>query len=94
MDDDVVGLVRLEVRQIQRAECLERLSERVLDVAATVGGTQILPDSPEGSQPACTIESLSLAVFAEAHRSTLAVNELSVNFGLVPHHPFYTRVRD
>jgi hypothetical protein len=79
--DDIVGLLGLEVRQIQRTECLDRLIERVLDVAATVGGTQILPDSPDGPQSACAIESLSLAVFAEAHRSTLTVEGRSVNLG-------------
>jgi hypothetical protein len=78
-DDVVVGFLWLEVRQIQGPQRLDRLAQRLVDVAAAGSGAKVLPDFPEGPEPARAIESLPLAMFAEAHRSKLMARERSVN---------------
>ena len=62
-----LDLFRLEVRDVEGPHRLERGQDRMVERPAAIGNAQVLADLPQRPEDAGPIETLSLAVFAEAH---------------------------
>jgi hypothetical protein len=63
----LVHLLGLEVWDVEGPHRLERGEDRVVERTPAFGNAQVLADLPQRPEDARPIETLSLAVFAEAH---------------------------
>ena len=79
MDDQVLWIVQLQMRDIERSHSFDGSGERHVDLRATSGLTELPAQMPQCSQSSRTVESLPLAVVAEAHALTLATAARDVN---------------
>jgi hypothetical protein len=63
----LLHLFRLEMWDVEGSHRLERGENRMVERSPAIGGTQALADLPQRPEDAGPVETLSLAVFAEAH---------------------------
>jgi HD-like signal output (HDOD) protein len=79
MDHDVFGILRLEMGKIERPYGLDGLGQSDVDVCPTGGAAKLATKTTQRAQSSRSIESLSLAVIAEAHAFNLPTVGLHVN---------------
>ena len=67
MDDLVVLVLRLEVRNLERPHGVEREDQCVISLARALLMSQVLADLSQGTENPRPIESLTLTMFAVIH---------------------------
>jgi hypothetical protein len=67
----LLDLFWLEVRNVQRPHRLQRGEDGMVERPAAIGCTQLVPDLPQRPEDARAIETLSLAMVAEAHGGSI-----------------------
>src|SRR5688572_25908271 len=73
MNDLVAFVFHVEVRDVERGDCLKRQQERLIDLPAAAPSSQVASDLSQRTEDLRAIESLTVTVFAETHEWTRLV---------------------